>query len=294
MPETYFTFSPSWMQTTDGVKERLGVKPMSADEFIKAQEILKELNNPGYFEMVRNANDLAYRRQHGIVEQNPGIQTMGEAVPGSMYFIPGVGDALLAAEAGYHALNDNYGQAALAAGLLVAPSAVAGAKKSVSATVKPKLQAKTATQASKPLSEIELMAKEKANSVQVAVDNRKYASAGRKQDTSGAYRKRGDYSTTSREHMKQGKDAYGNRRGTQYHDIENYNLGYQWDPRVSVQGNANRLKKHLSTHHPDLVYHEESLLKYLQKNFPEQMKQAGYKKFGGYLYVNRIGAKILQ
>ena len=146
---------------------------------------------------------------------------------------------------------------------------------------KAKKAAETAVKSEpKAMSEIEIMAKDKANKVQIAVDNRKYAKAGRKYDNSGATRKRSDYETTGRKNIREGKDAYGNRRGTQYHDIENYNLGYRWDYKTGLQGNINRLKKHLSEKHSDLVYHEESLFKYLEKNFPEQFKEASKKASG--------------
>lgn len=386
MPETYFTFAPSWMQQTDGVKQRLGIKPMTEKEIIRAQEVAKELDNPGYFEQLQNGR---YPIK-GMVEKNPGLQTMGEAIdPSALYFVPGIGDALLAGETVYDAATGDYAGATLNAALLAAPSAIAGVGKTAKASkavtskaklakmpkdqaqlmyndlmreqtrlmghldkaernwrtdlsqvikekinvinqkirslseaghnftgyvdnmaptgikpnqqyaqaldgtvgyeLKPRLKSKAkakkaaetaAKSEPKAMSEIEIMAKDKANKVQIAVDNRKYAKAGRKYDNSGAARKRSDYETTGRKNIREGKDAYGNRRGTQYHDIENYNLGYRWDYKTGLQGNVNRLKKHLAEKHSDLVYHEESLFKYLENNFPEQFKEASKKASG--------------
>ena len=59
--------------------------------------------------------------------------------------------------------------------------------------------------------------------------------------------------------------------------IENYDLKYPWNPKKGAEGNANDLRKFIKEKHPDIeYYHDESIWKYLMKNYPEQMKACGY------------------
>lgn len=390
MPDSYINlFSPEWLQqdAAPQIQSRLGITPLTEKQKLHTARVIKELDNPGILASEYNHNINNQLRAKGLVEKNPGLQTMGEVIdPSVLYFIPGVSDALLAGETVYDAATGDYEGAALNAALLAAPSAIAGVGKAAKAakavdratdlsklskteaktmydalmqqqeellrklklaetmplpttypsttqyrqklystksgswlggefytpaptpnpsnislreeavqmvkdqindvnsqiralsdagynftgyvddiapaglkpnqqyaqaldgTVgyeqKPRLKSKAKTkkpvatvtkEEPKAMSEIEIMAKDKANKVQIAVDNRKYAKAGRKYDTSGAARKRSDYETTGRKNIREGKDAYGNRRGTQYHDIENYNLGYRWDYRTGYK-----------------------------------------------------------
>ena len=116
---------------------------MTDEEKRQAQEVTKEIDNPGYLASVKTGKENALWRSIGAVEQNPGLKPMGEVVdPSLLYYIPGVGDALLATDVVSNTFQGNYGDAALAAGLLAAPSVVGGAGKAV---------AKTATKLDEPL-----------------------------------------------------------------------------------------------------------------------------------------------
>lgn len=146
MPENYTSFfQPAWLTqgSQQAIQQRLGIAKMTDKEKRQAQEVTKEIDNPGYLASVKTGKENALWRSIGAVEQNPGLKPMGEVVdPSILYYIPGVGDALLATDVVSNTLQGNYGDAALAAGLLAAPSAVGGAGKAV---------AKTATKLDEPL-----------------------------------------------------------------------------------------------------------------------------------------------
>ncbi len=136
MPENYINlFSPEWLQqgAAPQIQSRLGIIPLTDKQKIRAERVVKELDNPGVLASEQNYNTNKQLRARGIVEKNPGLRPMGEVIdPNILYFIPGVGDALLAGEAVYDVAKGNYGDALIAAGLLAAPSAAAGAGKTVS------------------------------------------------------------------------------------------------------------------------------------------------------------------
>lgn len=136
MPENYINlFSPEWWQqdAAPQIQSRLGITPLTDKQKIRAERAVKELDNPGVLASEQNYNTNKQLRARGIVEKNQGLQSMGEVIdPGVLYFIPGVGDALLAGEAVYDVAKGNYGDALIAAGLLAAPSAAGGAGKAAS------------------------------------------------------------------------------------------------------------------------------------------------------------------
>lgn len=115
------------------IQRRLGITPMTEEQKRIVENATKEIESPGYLESIKNAKESERMRSIGIVEKNPGLQTMGQVLdPSLLYYIPVVGDAMLAGEVGYHALTGNYGDALLSAGLLAAPSAIGGAGKAAS------------------------------------------------------------------------------------------------------------------------------------------------------------------
>lgn len=138
MPENYISFfQPAWLAqgNQQAIQQRLGITKMTDEEKRQAQEVAKEIDNPGYLASVKAGKENAIWRSIGAVEQNPGLKPMGEVVdPSTLYYIPGVGDALLATDVVTSTLQGNYGDAALAAGLLAAPSVVGGAGKAMTKT----------------------------------------------------------------------------------------------------------------------------------------------------------------
>ena len=136
MTQNYMNlFSHEWLQQDASyqIKSRLGLAPLTEEQKLQAARVVKELDNPGVLASEYNYHTNNQLRARGIMEKNPGLQTMGEAIdPGVLYFIPGVGDALLAGEAVYDVAKGNYGDALIAAGLLAAPSAAGGAGKAAS------------------------------------------------------------------------------------------------------------------------------------------------------------------
>lgn len=143
MPENYMNlFSPEWLQqdAAPQIQSRLGIAPLTEEQKLQAARVVKELDNPGVLASEQNYHTNNQLRARGIVEKNPGLQTMGEAIdPNALYFIPGVGDALLAGEAVYDVVKGNYGDALIAAGLLAAPSAAGGAGRATAKLRKRKL-----------------------------------------------------------------------------------------------------------------------------------------------------------
>ena len=152
--------------------------------------------------------------------------------------------------------------------------------KSASAnTLKPKIQ--------QAVDDVQAMAKDKVDRIKTAYSNRKYRSADKKIKGIDTDKQRAGYNTQGKDNLSEGKDFYGNPIGTSYHNIENYKLKYQWNPRKGAEGNANDLRKFIKEKHPDIeYYHDESVWKYLMKNHPEQMKAAGYN------LQFRLGGKI--
>lgn len=136
MPENYINlFLPEWWQQAPSshIQSRLGITPLTNEQKSRTSSVVKELDNPGVLASEQNYNTNNQLRARGIVERNPGLQTTGEVVnPGVLYFIPGVGDILLAGETLYNTAKGNYGDALMTAGLLAAPSTTAGAGKAVS------------------------------------------------------------------------------------------------------------------------------------------------------------------
>lgn len=131
MPENYINlFSPEWWQqdAATQIQSRLGITPLTEEQKLQAARVIKELDNPGVLSSEQNYNTNNQLRARGLVENNPGLQSMGKIIdPNILYFIPGVGDALLAGEAIHDVAKGNYGDALITAGLLAAPSAAGGA-----------------------------------------------------------------------------------------------------------------------------------------------------------------------
>lgn len=136
MPENYINlFSPEWLQqdAAPQTQSRLGITPLTEEQKLQTARVIKDLDNPGILASEQNYNTNNQLRAKGIVEKNPGLQPMGEVIdPNILYFIPGVGDALLAGEAVHDIAKGNYGDALITAGLLAAPSAASGTGKAAS------------------------------------------------------------------------------------------------------------------------------------------------------------------
>lgn len=131
----------------------------------------------------------------------------------------------------------------------------------------------------KVVDEVEAMAKDKVDRIKTAYSNRKYRKSDKKIKGIDTDKQRAGYNTQGKDNISEGKDFWGNPIGTQYHDLENYTFDYQWDYRKggSPHRNFNQFKNYLKENHPDIeYYHDESVWKYLTKNFPDQMKAAGY------------------
>lgn len=157
------------------------------------------------------------------------------------------------------------------------------AAKAAETQLKPKVQ--------KVIDDVEAMAKDKVDRIKSAYSDRKYRASDKKTTGIEVDKRRAGYNTAGKDNLSEGLDFYGNPVGTSYHPIEDYNLKYQWNPKKGAQGNFNDLKKFILQNHPDIeYYHDESVWKYLMKNFPDQMKAAGYNlqyRFGGKInYLN--------
>lgn len=151
--------------------------------------------------------------------------------------------------------------------------------KPVETQLKPRVQ--------KAVDEIEAMAKDKVDKIKTAYSNKKYRASDKKIKGIDTDKQRASYNTQGKDNLSEGKDFWGNPVGTSYHPIEDYDLKYPWNPKKGALGNFNDLKKFMKTHHTDIeYYHDESVWKYLMKNYPEQMKAAGYN-----LYF-RLGGRI--
>lgn len=152
-------------------------------------------------------------------------------------------------------------------------------KSTTASALKPKVQ--------QVVDDVQAMAKDKVDRIKTAYSNRKYRSADKKIKGIDTDKQRAGYNTQGKDNLSEGKDFYGNPIGTSYHNIENYKLKYQWNPKKGAQGNFNDLKKFIKQNHPDIeYYHDESVWKYLMKNHPEQMKASGYN------LPFRLGGKI--
>ena len=142
--------------------------------------------------------------------------------------------------------------------------------------------------------DVKAMAKDKVDRIKSAYSDRKYRASDKKTTGIEVDKRRAGYNTAGKDNLSEGLDFYGNPVGTSYHPIEDYNLKYQWNPKKGAQGNFNDLKKFILQNHPDIeYYHDESVWKYLMKNFPDQMKAAGYNlqfRLGGKInYLNYFG-----
>lgn len=156
------------------------------------------------------------------------------------------------------------------------PPKAASAKGS---TLKPKIQ--------QVVDDVQAMAKDKVDRIKTAYSNRKYRTSDKKIKGIDTDKQRAGYHTQGKDNLSEGKDFYGNPIGTSYHNIENYKLKYQWNPKKGAQGNFNDLKKFIKQSHPDIeYYHDESVWKYLMNNFPQEMKASGYN------LQFRLGGKI--
>lgn len=158
--------------------------------------------------------------------------------------------------------------------------------KAVETQLKPRVQ--------KAADEIEAMVKDKVDRIKTAYSNKKYRASDNKIKGIDTDKQRAGYNTQGKDNLSEGKDFYGNPIGTSYHNIENYQLKYRWNPKKGAQGNFNDLKKFIAQNHPDIeYYHDESVWKYLMKNFPQEMKAAGYDfqfRLGGKInYLNYFG-----
>ena len=122
MPQFADTPSTSQQQIQNG----LGIKPMTAQEQYTAQEVAKDIDNPGYTQMKQNAQNAQMLKDKHIVEQNPGLTTMGETplVQTAMSFVPVLGDAMQAAEAFNAAKQGDYLTAGLIGAQAVLPNMV--------------------------------------------------------------------------------------------------------------------------------------------------------------------------
>ena len=152
-------------------------------------------------------------------------------------------------------------------------------KSATANALKPKIQ--------QVVDDVQAMTKDKIDRIKTAYSNRKYRASDKKVKGIDTDRQRAGYNTQGKDNLSEGKDFYGNPIGTSYHNIENYKLKYQWNPKKGAQGNFNDLKKFIKQNHPDIeYYHDESVWKYLMKNHPEQMKASGYN------LQFRLGGKI--
>ena len=152
-------------------------------------------------------------------------------------------------------------------------------KSASASTLKPKIQ--------QVVDDVQVMAKDKVDRIKTAYSNRKYRTADKKIKGIDTDKQRAGYNTQGKDNLSEGKDFYGNPIGTSYHNIENYKLKYQWNPKKGAQGNFNDLKKFIKQSHPDIeYYHDESVWKYLMNNFPQEMKASGYN------LQFRLGGKI--
>lgn len=144
------------------------------------------------------------------------------------------------------------------------------------------------------IDDVQSMAKDKVDRIKTAYSNKKYRASDKKTKGIDTDKQRASYNTQGKDNLSDKKDFYGNPIGTSYHNIENYQLKYSWNPKKGAQGNFNDLKKFIAQNHPDIeYYHDESVWKYLMKNHPEQMKAAGYNlqfRLGGKInYLNYFG-----
>lgn len=158
------------------------------------------------------------------------------------------------------------------------------AAKAAETQLKPKVQ--------KAVDDIEAMVKDKVDRIKTAYSNIKYRKADKKIKGIDTDKQRASYNTQGKDNLAEGKDFWGNPVGTSYHPIEDYDLKYPWNPKKGALGNFNDLKKFIKTNHPDIeYYHDESVWKYLMKNYPEKMKATGYNlyyRYGGlFKYISK-------
>jgi hypothetical protein len=83
----------------------------------------------------------------------------------------------------------------------------------------------------KVIDDVETMAKEKIDRIKTAYSDRKYRSTDKKIKGIDTDKQRAGYNTQGKDNLAEGLDFYGNPIGTSYHNIENYKLKYQWNPK---------------------------------------------------------------
>lgn len=119
-----FAYTPSASQQQ--VQNTLGIEPMTAQEQYTAQEVSKEIDDPGYIQSKVNYNNSQNQQQMHIVEKNPGLTTMGETplFNTAAGFMPVLGDAMQGAEAIAAAKQGDYLTAGLLGGMMFLPNII--------------------------------------------------------------------------------------------------------------------------------------------------------------------------
>ena len=119
-----FAYTPSTSQQQ--VQNTLGIEPMTAQEQYTAQEVSKEIDNPGYTQAKVQYNNSQNQQYMHIVEQNPGLTTMGETPLFNTMagFMPVLGDAMQGAEAIAAAKQGDYMTAGLLGGMMLLPNII--------------------------------------------------------------------------------------------------------------------------------------------------------------------------
>jgi hypothetical protein len=93
------------------------------EQVAKAEEVAKEIENPGYFDSKYKGEQMVLGKPLPVVEQNPGLTPFFESDFGynTASFIPVVGDVMSLGEAAEEAAEGNYLTAAAMAGLTLLP-----------------------------------------------------------------------------------------------------------------------------------------------------------------------------
>lgn len=114
-----FAYNP--VATQSQIQNVLGITPMTAQEQYTAQEVVKEIDNPGYTQMKQNAQKAQMLKAGHIVEENPGLLNMAES--GVIDYLPVLGDAKQATEVASAALQGDFTEAALLGMFTILPGA---------------------------------------------------------------------------------------------------------------------------------------------------------------------------
>ncbi len=101
--------------------------PITKEGLERGQKIANLIDDKDYYKNIARGKEFKEDRAMGIIEQNPGLNTMLESADftNAIEWLPYIGDALQAAEAVGAARNGNIGEAALLGSMLFLPNIIA-------------------------------------------------------------------------------------------------------------------------------------------------------------------------